>query len=149
MAYTYEGPGDPSELAMATALEIEKTVCPRCVAVLDASDRFCRYCGAALSPDGSPVPAAAADWPPLGTPAPPRPRWTDNPWIVLPLVLLVLGPIGLPLLWRSRGFTRFWKTVITVLVLALSAAVGVRIWYSIRASLAPLEQLRQIRGFHP
>jgi len=131
---------------MTTALEIEKTVCPRCVAVLDVGDRFCRHCGAAMSPDGSPVSAGAADWPPLAAPAPSRPRWTDNPWIVLALVFLVLGPIGLPLLWRSRRFTPLWKTVITALVLALSAAVGARIWHTIRASLAPLDQLRQIRG---
>jgi hypothetical protein len=33
---------------------------------------------------------------------------------VLVLLFVVLGPLGLPLLWRSPSFTRGWKIVLTI-----------------------------------
>jgi len=40
--------------------------------------------------------------------------WYYRPWAVVILLFLVLGPLGLPLLWKSPGFTRGWKIVLTV-----------------------------------
>jgi hypothetical protein len=40
--------------------------------------------------------------------------WYYRPWAVVLLLFLVLGPLGLPLLWRSPSFTRGWKIVLTV-----------------------------------
>jgi hypothetical protein len=51
-------------------------------------------------------------------PPPAPPRWYYRPWAVLVLLFLVLGPVGLPLLWRSPSFSRNWKIV-------LSAAMAV------------------------
>ena len=40
--------------------------------------------------------------------------WYYRPWAVVVLLFLVLGPFGLPLLWKSPSFTRGWKIVLTV-----------------------------------
>jgi hypothetical protein len=40
--------------------------------------------------------------------------WYYRPWAVVVLLFLVLGPLGLPLLWKSPSFTRGWKIVLTL-----------------------------------
>jgi hypothetical protein len=40
--------------------------------------------------------------------------WYHRPWAVVVLLFLVLGPLGLPLLWRSPSFTRGWKIALTI-----------------------------------
>jgi hypothetical protein len=42
------------------------------------------------------------------------PAWYYRPWAVVLLLFFVLGPVGLPLLWKSPSFTRGWKIVLTV-----------------------------------
>ena len=50
---------------------------------------------------------------------PPAPlKWYHRPVWVLILLFLVLGPLALPYLWRSPGFSRRLKVVLTVLVVA-------------------------------
>ena len=50
---------------------------------------------------------------------PPSPlTWYYRPVWVLVLLFLVLGPLALPYLWRSPGFSRRLKVVLTVLVIA-------------------------------
>ena len=46
--------------------------------------------------------------------APPS-KWYHNLWFVLVMLFVVLGPFGLPLLWKSPHFTRPWKWVLTAL----------------------------------
>lgn len=41
-------------------------------------------------------------------------RWYERPWAVLLLLFVVLGPFGLPFLWRSPSFSRGWKIALTV-----------------------------------
>ena len=47
--------------------------------------------------------------------------WYHRPWAVLLLLFLVLGPLGLPLLWRSPSFSRGWKIVLTVVMIVYTA----------------------------
>jgi len=47
--------------------------------------------------------------------------WYHRPWAVLVLLFLVLGPLGLPLLWRSPRFSRGWKIVLTVVMIVYTA----------------------------
>ena len=49
-----------------------------------------------------------------GSAPPSPPTWYYRPWAVVVLLFLVLGPFGLPLLWKSPSFTRGWKIVLTV-----------------------------------
>lgn len=129
---------------MASALDIEKIVCRRCYAVLDAGDNFCRHCGASTGAESAVVVAEALpDWSAGGR------KWSQNRWVVLAMLFLVLGPLGLPMLWRSREFSPTWKAVVTTLILAVTAAVAVMIWLVAQKTLQPLMQLRDIKAGTP
>ncbi len=131
----------------------EKMVCRQCHAVLDAGDQFCRQCGVSTadaillpgeSDAGPPQPRPRrssriglsvllgkghAGPPPRPSPAaaPRRPEqrvpFWENVWVVLVMLLGVVGPLALPMLWRSRQFTLFWKIVLTVVVVAITALI--------------------------
>jgi hypothetical protein len=45
-------------------------------------------------------------------------RWYHRPVWVLILLFFVLGPLGLPYLWKSPRFSRGMKVVLTVAVIA-------------------------------
>lgn len=47
----------------------------------------------------------------------PASKWYYSLWFVLAMLFVVLGPFGLPLLWKSPRFTRSWKGMLTVVVL--------------------------------
>jgi hypothetical protein len=47
----------------------------------------------------------------------------DNPWIMILGLFFVTAFLGLPFLWISRGFSTFWKIVLTVAVLLWTALV--------------------------
>ena len=49
--------------------------------------------------------------------ATPAAKWYHGIWFVLAMLFFVLGPLGLPLLWKSPRFTTVWKWALTVLVL--------------------------------
>jgi len=44
-------------------------------------------------------------------------KWYFRPVGVIVLLFLVLGPFGLPLLYKSPHFSRGWKTALTGLVI--------------------------------
>jgi hypothetical protein len=59
---------------------------------------------------------------PMSSSRPPVPlKWYYRPLWVLVLLFAVLGPFGLPYLWKSPGFSRNLKIVLTVLVVAYAA----------------------------
>lgn len=52
----------------------------------------------------------------------PPPKWYHSVWFVLlALTPFVLGPLGLPLLWKSPNFSRTAKTVLTLVTCAWTA----------------------------
>lgn len=56
--------------------------------------------------------------------APPEPRWAVLLWL-----FVAMGPLALPMLWRSPHFSRRTKTVLTVLVIVIfAAAVVALLW---------------------
>lgn len=64
--------------------------------------------------------------PPAATPA-----WRqaiDNPWLVLLTLFFVTAAIGLPILWMSRGFSTFWKILVTIAVLAWTVLILWLFW---------------------
>jgi hypothetical protein len=134
---------------MAGHDHIEKLVCRGCYAVLDAGDNFCRYCGAPAG-SASRRPPARGD---AGLPvqaelvAPPAAArgWSESPWAVLLLLFCVLGPLALPMLWRSRRFSRFWKLVLTAIVVGLTALVLGLIWYVFDKLVEPLRDLHRLQ----
>jgi hypothetical protein len=133
------------------ALETTKIVCRQCFALLDEGDNFCRRCGASATaaPESDrPHPAPGSLGPVLaqlvGGPSARRGQWTHHPWFVLTLLLSV-GPLGLPVLWRSREFSRTWKAALSVLVVALTALLVWQVWYFMFKALEPLRELQKLR----
>lgn len=44
------------------------------------------------------------------------PKWYHRRWNVVLMLFLVVGPFGLPLLYRSPQFSKTWKIVITLVM---------------------------------
>ncbi len=47
-------------------------------------------------------------------PSGPKPNWLNSIWFVLLMLFLVMGPLGLPLLWKSPSFSKRAKIILTV-----------------------------------
>jgi hypothetical protein len=47
----------------------------------------------------------------------------------------------LPLLWRSRRFTRSWKIALSVVVVGITVFAIWQIWHALNQSLAQLQDL--------
>jgi len=106
--------------------------------MLDLGDSFCRHCGRMTE-----VGAAMVKIGRLPAPVPEKPlSWTENAVIVL-LALSLFGPLALPMLWRSRRFTRGWKIGLTLAVLAVTVYAC---WYTARAFNAAVDQAWQQSG---
>jgi len=130
---------------------IEKIVCPRCCAVLDAADNYCRRCGAPTAANVAPAASSRqtnlspprAIFAPGGT----QGALSESRWAVLLMLFAVLGPLAIPMLWRSSRFSRTWKAVLTVLVLALTVLLVWLLWYVVAMTLEPLGELKELKGF--
>jgi len=73
-------------------------------------------------------------------PAPPlSPRWYYRPWALVFLLFVVLGPFGLPLLWRSPAVSRTTKIVLTIAVVVYSALLAETAVVAIRMMVEQLE----------
>lgn len=44
-------------------------------------------------------------------------RWYYRPWIVVLLLFFVLGPFGLPLVYKSPKLNKIWKVILTVVMI--------------------------------
>ena len=56
-------------------------------------------------------------------------KWYYRPIPVLVLLFIVIGPFALPLLYKSPHFSKFWKVLLTILVVIFT---GYLIWASIK-----------------
>ena len=63
--------------------------------------KFCSQCAKGLDP--------------VSIPRGPAPgKWYHNLWFVLCMLFFVLGPFGLPLVWRNPRFSRGVKVLLTM-----------------------------------
>ncbi len=82
------------------------------------------------------------------SPRPPEPpQWYYRPGWVLVLLFLVLGPFGLPFLWRSPSFSRPVKLVLTGLVIAYTALLVDETIRVFRAVTSEVDLLGRITDF--
>jgi len=49
-----------------------------------------------------------------------KPSWYYRPWFVLLMLFFVLGPFGLPLAYKSPCFSKPWKIILTIAVIAFT-----------------------------
>ena len=82
----------------------------------------------------------------MTTPPPdaPRVKWYYSVWFVLLMLVLVLGPFGLPLLWKSPRFARWAKLLFTLLTLVYTYALVVGTLAAVRSILSHTAQLEPL-----
>jgi hypothetical protein len=107
--------------------------CPACETVLPAAALFCSRCGLRL--DGSKPAATSAES-----------KWYYNVWFVLFMLFLILGPFGLPLVWKNPRFSRLTKLVLT-LTMALYTVLLVDV--TMKAIRSAIDQVNQIKTLYP
>jgi len=73
-------------------------------------------------------------------------RWYYRPLWVLLLLFVVLGPLGLPYLWKSPSFSRAMKVTLTVLVVAYTAFLADETIRTVRAVKRELDLLASVGG---
>lgn len=56
--------------------------------------------------------------------------WYYKPWVVIGLLFLVLGPLGLPLLYKSPKFSRRAKVLLTLVMIPYTAYL---VWSTVLA----------------
>ena len=104
--------------------------CSACGAPITAGAAYCSQCGYAV--------AAAA---PRATPV--KPKWYYNVWFTLFMLCFVLGPFGLPLVWRNPHFSRRVKGVLTVIMVFYTVLL---VDVTIRAFRFALQQAEQLNA---
>lgn len=106
---------------------ITTKTCRMCEQPVTAEARFCSTCGFQLDGTASaPKPAA---------------KWHHNIWFVLFLLFFVLGPFGLPLVWKNPRFSRAVKLFLTALMALYLWTLIALITRAVAAVSNALEQL--------
>jgi hypothetical protein len=85
--------------------------CWSCQRSLASDDRYCRTCGQGQGAFLS---------------------WQYRPFWIFVLAFTALGPLALPLVWRTPRFDRATKWVVTVVLIAITAYVGWELVSTIR-----------------
>ena len=68
-------------------------------------------------------------------------RWYHNVWVMLFLLGFVLGPFGLPLVWKHPTWSTTWKWTLTALTLLYTAwlvLVSIQLAQTLLASMGEL-----------
>ena len=101
---------------------IPQRFCTACGARSESDQRFCAQCGKALA--GS-VP------------------WYYQPVPILLLAFLVLGPLALPLIWKTPRFTRGSKVLWTLVILVYT---GITFFYIWRIGALYMEHFKELES---
>ena len=78
--------------------------------------------------------------PPEGAP----PKWYYSIWFVIVSLFFILGPFGLPLLWKSPLFHRWSKIALTTAVLLYTVFLIVLTKQAVEAVLKQIDQLQKV-----
>ena len=70
------------------------------------------------------------------------------PWYygIIPIVIAIflLGPFAFPLLWKSPRFSRSWKIIITLIVMAATVYLIIGTWQLIGFFMQEIKRLQSI-----
>ena len=72
--------------------------------------------------------------------------WYLKPWAVILSLFFVLGPLGLPLLYKSPKFNRTWKVILTILTVLYTGYVAVVVIESVREISRRIAELQALLG---
>jgi len=61
-------------------------------------------------------------------------RWYLKWWSIF-IWFAIVGPFGLPLLWKSKDFSLFWKWFWTIFIIALTIALTWMTWKTIEFTI--------------
>ena len=88
---------------------------------------------------------------PLGLFVPPptaaKPKWYYNVWFVLLMLFFVLGPLGLPLVWKNPRFSRGVKVALTVVMVLYTLVLIEATVRVVRAVMQGVEQFNSTLQF--
>ena len=107
------------------------STCPMCQTVLAPGDVLCSQCRERL------VRSTRTSQ------SHPTPRWYYNPWFVLVMLFFVMGPFGLPLVWKNPHFSRWVKIALT-LAMALYTVLLVEL--TVKMVQAVLNEAHQLNS---
>ena len=110
------------------------SLCLSCGASVFETAKFCSACGRPLDPSA----ALRAE---------PATKWYHNVWFVLFLLFFVLGPFGLPLVWKNQKFSRPLKLVLTVVMVLYTLFIIDVTLRAIRAVTNEFNQLNATYAF--
>ena len=106
--------------------------CRVCGTVSPSPAAFCSLCGQSLG-DATAAPR----------PAQSQPHWYHNAWFVLFMLFFVLGPFGLPLVWKNPRFHRWVKVGLTLSMVVYTVAL---LDITVRAIQAVMTEIRNVQS---
>lgn len=83
------------------------------------------------------------DQPPAPLQDPAKPKWYHNVWFTLFMLFFILGPLGLPLVWKNPRFSRRAKIILSL------ATVLYTLWLVdavIRIGRAVMHEVEQLQS---
>jgi hypothetical protein len=74
----------------------------------------------------------------------PQPRWYLRPFVIVLLLFFVLGPFGLPLLFKSPSLSKTWKIILTAAVIVYTVYL---VFVSIKIGTGVYEEMKYLGTF--
>ena len=115
----------------------QMTTCMMCGASAPAGTKFCGQCGQSLDPLAAPLPPRTEQ----------RPRWYNNIWFVLFMLFFVVGPFGLPLVWKNSRFSQRAKIILTLLMVVYTVLLVEWTMQAIQAVMGQVNQINSTLSF--
>lgn len=78
----------------------------------------------------------------------PKSKWYHSVSFVLLSLFLILGPLGLPLLWNSSRFSKWAKIGLTVAVAVYTLALVQAMRALFQTAMGHLDQIKQLDGIY-
>ncbi len=82
----------------------------------------------------------------MDNPSPPKQpvKWYYEWWFVLAMLFLILGPFGLPLVYKSPRFNRPAKIILTILMIAFTISLSLGLIEMINLLVRELQSIQQL-----
>ena len=69
--------------------------------------------------------------------------WYHRPVAIVLLAVFVLGPLALPLVWRTPAWGPRGRWIATALILVFTALLCWQVWVAVRMALEEMQGLKQ------